>query len=436
VVDLDSESWLAFLPSLEFPGLFMALRSALAALFVMLCGSAAAQTVARPVRPAPARPVQVQVNPVVFYVAKGAPDSCGRGCDTWIAIEGQIDGTAAARFRKFLQPLRNRNLPIYVTSPGGNLEQALAMGTFLHEKPAVVRVARTVVRECGFEAQDREVCLKLKRSGRELTGDLWTRNAICNSACPYFLLGATTREIAPDTSLGVHSAKVITQFLGVVPTPEMRAAATERGRAHSDSLLASYFARMGGDAGLLKLVSTVKFEEVHVLSREEIVRFGLDRRAQVETPWQFENGARSMAGKVATQKVEGDTDTAYRLLQWRLICLSTEQFELDVQRPTAKSPFPTVAIGGAAATPLYFTPIPIKMPGSEFWGVRLTRAAVDKLAGQPQFEFIEASQTADGRYALNTMLSTEGLSRAVDTLLQTCPPPKTVTAGTRDTAEK
>jgi hypothetical protein len=183
-------------------------------------------------------------------------------------------------------------------------------------------------------------------------------------------------------------------------------------------------------------VSTVKFEEVHVLSREEIVRFGLDRRAQVETPWQFENGARSMAGKVATQKVEGDTDTAYRLLQWRLICLSTEQFELDVQRPTAKSPFPTVAIGGAAATPLYFTPIPIKMPGSEFWGVRLTRAAVDKLAGQPQFEFIEASQTADGRYALNTMLSTEGLSRAVDTLLQTCPPPKTVTAGTRDTAEK
>jgi len=416
--------------------MFMALRSALAALFVMLCGSAAAQTVARPVHPAPARPVQVQVqvHPVVFYVARGAPDSCGRGCDTWIAIEGQIDGAAAARFRKFLQPLRNRNLPIYVTSPGGNLEQALAMGTFLHEKPAVVRVARTVVRECGFEAQDRDVCLKLKRSGRELTGDLWTRNAICNSACPYFLLGATTREIAPDTSLGVHSAKVITQFLGVVPTPEMRAAATERGRARSDGLLASYFARMGGDTGLLKLVSTVKFEEVHVLTREEIIRFGLDRREQVETPWQFENGARSIAGKIATQKVEGDT--AYRLLQWRLICLSTEQFELDVQRPIAKSAFPTVAIGSAAVTPLYFTPIPIKTPGSEFWGARITRAAVDKLAGQPQFEFIEASQTGDGRHAVNTVLSTEGLSRAVDTLLPTCPPPKTVSVGTRDTAEK
>ncbi|MGA2057529.1 MAG: hypothetical protein ABSG88_19735 [Bradyrhizobium sp.] len=412
----------------------MALRNTLAALFVMICGSAAAQTIARPVHPVPARPIQGQVNPVVFYVAKGAPDACGRGCDTWIAIEGQIDGTAAARFRKFLQPLRNRNLPIYVTSPGGNLEQALAMGTFLHEKPAVVRVARTVVRECGFEAQDREVCLKLKRSGRELTGDLWTRNAICNSACPYFLLGATTREIAPDTSLGVHSAKVITQFLGVVPTPEMRAAATERGRARSDGLLASYFARMGGDTGLLKLVSTVKFEEVHVLTRDEIIRFGFDRRVQVETPWQFENGARSLAGKVATQKVDGEP--AYRLLQWRLICLSTEQFELDVQRPTTKSVFPTVAIHSAAAVPLYFTPIPIKTPGSEFWGARLTRAAVDELASQPQFEFIEASQIADGRHAVNTVWSTEGLSQAVDTLLSTCPPPKTTTAVMRDAAEK
>jgi hypothetical protein len=414
----------------------MALRSVLAALFVMVCGSATAQPVERPIKQASARPAPrpVQVHAVVFYVARGAPDSCGRGCDSWIAIEGQIDGSAAARFRKFFQPLRNRNLPIYINSPGGNLEQALAMGTFLREKPALVRVARTIVRECGFEAQDSEVCLKLKQSGRELTGDLWTRNAICNSACPYFLLGATTREIAPDTSLGVHSAKVITQFLGVVPTPEMRAAATERGRARSDGLLASYFARMGGDTGLLKLVSTVKFEEVHVLTREEIIRFGLDRREQVETPWQFENGARSMAGKVATQKVEGDNP--YRLLQWRLICLSTEQFELDVQRPTAKAVFPTVAISGAAAMPLYFTPIPIKTPGSEFWGARMTREAVDRLAGQPQFEFIEASQGANGRHTVNTALSTEGLSRAVDTLLPTCPPPKTVAAGTRDTAAK
>jgi hypothetical protein len=405
-------------------------RTVFAALFVLVCGSAMAQTAARPAQPARL----MQIHPVVFYVAKGAADACGRGCDTWIAIEGQIDGSAASRFRKFFKPLRDRDLPIYITSPGGNLDQALAMGTFLHEKPAVVRVARTVVRECGFEAQDSDVCLKLKQSGRELTGDLWTRNAICNSACPYFLLGASTREVAPDTTLGVHSAKVITQFLGVAPTPEMLAAATQRGRARSDGLLASYFARMGADTGLLKLVSTVKFEDVHLLTRDEIIRFGIDRREQVETPWQFENGGRSMVGKVATQKSEGDA--SHRLSQWRLICLSTEQFELDVQRPAAKSVFPAVAINNTGAAPLNFTQINSKTPGSEFWGVRMTRAAVERLARQLQFEFVESSQTVDGRHAVRTEFSTEGLSRALDTLLPTCPPSKAVTVSTRDTGVK
>ncbi len=394
------------------------------------------QAATRPARPATVRPSArpLQTHPVVFYVAKGAPDACGRDCDTWIAIEGQIDSGAAARFRKFFKPLQDRNLPIYITSPGGNLEQALAMGTFVHAKPAVMRVARTVVRECGFEAQDSDVCIKLKQSGRELTGDLWTRNAICNSACPYFLLGASTREIAPDTSLGVHSAKVITQFLGVVPTAEMLAAATQRGRERSNGLLAGYFARMGADTGLLKLVSTVKFEDVHVLTRAEIIRFGIDRREEVETPWQFENGGRSMAGKVVSQKAEDDD--SYRMLQWRLICLSSEQFELDVQRPLTNSVAPAVAISNAVATPLYFTQIVSKTPGAEFWGVRMTHASVDKLAGQPQFELIESSQGSDGRRALRTSLSTEGLSHAVDTLLPTCPPSKAVTVSTRDAAIK
>jgi hypothetical protein len=412
-------------------GAFMSLRRVLVAVFVLVYGAATAQTLTRPVQATRPRlpPQLIQTHPVVFYVAKGAPETCGPGCDTWIAIEGQIDGSAASRFRRFFQPLRNRNLPIYITSPGGNLDQALAMGTFLHERPALVRVARTVVRECGFEAQDSDVCLKLKRSGRQLTGDLWTRNAICNSACPYFLLGASKREIAPDTSLGVHSAKVITRFLGVVPTPEMLALATQRGRERSNGLLASYFSRMGADTGLLKLAGTVKFEDVHVLTREEIVRYGIDRREQVETPWQFENGIRSMVGKISTQKAEGET--SYRLLQWRLICLSTEHFELDVQRPTPKSVLASVAISEAAAAPLYFTRIS-KTAGLEFWGARMTRAAVDELAGQPQFEFVESSQNADGRHGERTELSTEGLSRALDVLLPTCPPAKeTVTARDR-----
>jgi hypothetical protein len=56
---------------------------------------------------------------MTFYVAKGAPDACGRGCDSWIAVEGQVDSAAAPRFRNFFQKVRGRNLPIYFSSPGG-----------------------------------------------------------------------------------------------------------------------------------------------------------------------------------------------------------------------------------------------------------------------------------------------------------------------------
>ena len=103
---------------------------------------------------------------------QGRARRCGRGCDSWIEAEGQIDSGAAARFRKFLARVKDRDLPIYFFSPGGNLEQALAMGAMLRERSATARVARTVLQECGFEAQDSDVCLKLKQSGREFHGDL------------------------------------------------------------------------------------------------------------------------------------------------------------------------------------------------------------------------------------------------------------------------
>jgi hypothetical protein len=362
---------------------------------------------------------------MTFYVAKGAPDACGRGCDSWIAVEGQVDSGAAPRFRKFFQKVRGRNLPIYFSSPGGNLDQALAMGAMLREKPVTARVARTVVRECGFEAQDSDVCLNLKQSGRELHGELWTRGAMCNSACPYLMLGATTREIAPDAVLAVHSPKVVVHFSSLAtPTREMRAAATERGHERADRMVASYIVRMGVDIGLLSLTSTVKFEDIHALTREEIIRFGIDRRERVETPWIFENIGRSTVRKVATQKDDGDK--SYRLSQWRLFCVSTDQFELDFQRPAAtSSAFPTVLISNGGATSLYFKSPPLKAQGFEIWGVRMNRASLQSLADVPQFDFTETSQTQDGhRLAHTATFSSEGLAGALDSLLATCPPAK------------
>ena len=315
------------------------------------------------------------------------------------------------------------------------------MGAMLREKPVVARVGRTVVSECGFEAQNGEGCLKLKQSGRELHGELWTRGATCNSACPYVMLGATTREIAPDAVLAVHSPRVVVHFRGVgVPTSAMRQAATERGLERADRMLQSYIVKMGGDIGLLDLARTIRFEDMHVLTREEIARFGIDRRALVETPWTFENSGRSSVRKIVTRRDEGDG--AYRVAQWRLFCFTTEQFELDFQRPAATaSVFPTVLISNGGSASLNFRLAPLKTSGFEIWGLRVTRDSLQALAGGPQFDFTETSQAPDGRRrAQTTVFSSGGLAGALDRLLVTCPPAKATapmrTVGSGDSVAK
>ena len=377
---------------------------------------------------------------MVFYVVKGAPDACGRGCDSWVAAEGQIDSGAALRFRKFWAKVRDRKLPIYFSSPGGNLEQALAMGTMLRQRPVVARVARTVVRECGFEAQNSDVCVKLKQSGRELHGDLWTRNAMCNSACPYLMLGAATREIAPDALLAVHSPKVVAHFRGGVPTPEMRAEANARGRERADSMLREYIARMGAEMGLLALARTVKFEDSRVLTREEIDRFGIDRRDAVETPWTFENVGRSVVHKTAVRKLA--SDGSFRSSQWRLFCINADQFELGLQRQAVAQAFlPAVSISNGAAKPLYFASTRAALSGFNHWAMRMSKASVQSLSEGGQFDLTETSQAPDGRrLARSEKFSSEGFAGAVNTLLATCPGSGSITAlqtvGARESAAR
>ncbi len=364
-----------------------------------------------------------------FYVVKGTPDACGHGCDRWIQLEGQIDSGAAARFRKFFVKLRDRNMPLYFYSPGGNLDQAIVMGTLLHEKPVIARVGRTMLADCGFEAQDSDVCLKLKQSGREIRGELTSRGVLCGSACPYLMLGASTREIAPDAALAVHNSRIVITFTGGTPTPTMIAAANVRAHERSDNNIAAYFARVGGDSALLALARTVKFEDMHVLTREEIARFGIDRREFADTPWIFEPGSHSMVRKIAVQRKAGEA--SFHMIQWRVVCYDSDRFELDFQRPmSANAAFATVSLGNGGEKPLGFTYPPRRGSGIEQWGLRLNKASLQPLADLPQAEFTETSLTSDGRQLPHReKLSGDGLSRSLDALLDTCPAAKPQTVG-------
>lgn len=362
---------------------------------------------------------------MVFYVVKGAVDACGRGCDSWIEAEGKIELGTAAHFKAFLDHLKDRDLPIYFNSPGGNLDQAILMGNMLHTRLSLARIGRTLVRECGFEAQDSDACVRLKQSGRELHGDLFTRGAICASACPYVFAGAPVHEVAPDAALGVHSPKIVFNFHGA-PQPDAAviAAADQRGHERADRMVAAYLTKMGIDAGLLRVADSVKFEDIHILTREEIARFGLDRREWVETPWMFERNGLNMMHKVAAVRAPGET--SFRLLQWHVACFDTNRFALDFQRPApGTANYTTVAIAASDAKPVYFSSPPVKRSGIEQWILRAPRPTLQQLLDRPQVELTENALFADGHRApQTTKLSNEGWSGALETLLATCPPAK------------
>jgi hypothetical protein len=126
---------------------------------------------------------------------------------------------------------------------------------------------------------------------------------------------------------------------------------------------------------LLGLAKTINFEDMHFLTREEIARFGLDRREFVETPWNFESNGRSMIHKLAVVRARGET--SFRTIQWRVVCFDADRFAMDFQRPApVTSGVSSVSIAGGDAIPVYFGYAPVKVSGREQWVLPMPHAAI------------------------------------------------------------
>lgn len=254
---------------------------------------------------------------LTIYLAKGAPDACGPGCDRWIAIEGEIDGDASQRIRRFLAGVKDAQRPIYLHSPGGNVEQSYVIGRLLRSRKAVARVGRTIATACAAGTQVDAACLKTKAAGGEVEAELTTYHAMCNSACGYLFLGATSREVAPDAALAVHNSRLVLAFHGH-PAPEAVAEYRRRRIANADRDRAGFIAAMGISRELDGLIRTVKFENLHMLTRSELYRFGIDTRPFAEAMWRLETGARPSLSKLVVMKNENAS--SFRTMEWRMFC--------------------------------------------------------------------------------------------------------------------
>ena len=245
---------------------------------------------------------------LIIYNARGPANSCGPGCDRWIAVEGQVDEGAAARVGRFLRDVKDSKRPIYFHSPGGSVRPSYVIARLLRGRKAVARIGRTIATACAGGTQVDAACLKVKTAGGEVEAELTTRNAMCNSACGYLFLGATTREVAPDAAIAVHNSRLTLHARGPFSAQQI-ADFKQRGMARADRERAAFVVSMGISRELDDLIKTVKFESLHVLTRAELYRFGIDTRPLPETAVD----TRSRVAPVRPQDRRGKTG------RWRVV---------------------------------------------------------------------------------------------------------------------
>jgi hypothetical protein len=245
---------------------------------------------------------KVRSEPMIFVVATGEPNACGRGCSEWIAGQGQFDEGAAQRFRETLGVLTKRDLPIFFNSDGGLLREAVQIGLILRENRMTAGVARTVPEGChlGFPLDD--ACRRLMRSKREHKARLYFGGARCGSACVYAMVGASTRHLDPGATLRIHSG-----VGGEIDKTE--------------NSLRRYVMGLGVDPALVDAAAKIPSRTFRGLSRGEIERFGIETRGVYETPWFAYHGP---AGEFLLLKSvtypTGDTGDQYRTRTVGLAC--------------------------------------------------------------------------------------------------------------------
>jgi hypothetical protein len=218
---------------------------------------------------------------IEFYLARGEADTCGRGCNEWIAAEGKIDAGAAPRLRQLLAKLGRRRPPIYFHSPGGSVAGALELGRLIRNQKLEVSVAHTIPLGCDRDKPLEESCEAQKRSGQELESEFDQSLVMCNSSCVWAVAGGAVRVIPPGVKLGIHD-------VGLDPAKKLpRGASLVEAKKVTHAHIREYLRDMGIDEALFTAAIAVPYESSRFLERDELVRFGIDRREFGETVWQF-----------------------------------------------------------------------------------------------------------------------------------------------------
>ncbi|MER8753924.1 hypothetical protein NKH57_32955 [Mesorhizobium sp. M1050] len=155
-------------------------------------------TAAKPA-PLPAEPEGVQRDEGMrFVVVRGGNPLCNPDCPEWISAEGAITPQTLQKLRQLLATLGDRQLPVVISSKGGDLLGALAAGRLVREKKLDVAVGRTDFVGCDPGEWN---CLAKEGAYAGLSIDAGVE---CDSACALMLAGGVRRLVGPRARLSLY----------------------------------------------------------------------------------------------------------------------------------------------------------------------------------------------------------------------------------------
>jgi hypothetical protein len=250
----------------------------------LLVQAAAAETATTKKKPEVKAPVSP---PMVFAIVRSGVTGCEPNCPQWISAEGQIMPGSAGQFRKILKQAGKQRLPVVITSQGGDVEAALAMGNLIRERKLDVVVGWTLFTGCNPTVK---TCKLPKEQKGVYAGLAMTSRAYCFSACPFILAAGQKRMLGTGAVLGVHeiSTQPVTQRIRynetyrivngkkkvlsrkVVSRKNIIGKVTTKLNKPFDRKLRNYLTTMGVSVTMLDLLHLAPPSSIHNLTFDEM----------------------------------------------------------------------------------------------------------------------------------------------------------------------
>lgn len=226
-----------------------------------------------------------------FTVVRSSASNCEPACPEWISAEGAIVQATPAALRKLLDTLGGRRLPVIISSRGGNVDAALALGRMIRKNKLDTAVGKTMFDRCKPEDKD---CTANEGRGSRYFGFVYGNGAECSSACPLIFAGGVRRVVAEWAFVGVHQVttthvkswityktkyKVVNgkkravkeivnrKTVGSYKTYEMEKA--------TETKLAAYLKEMGVDGGMIEVIKRTPATDIRQLSADYMLRWRL-----------------------------------------------------------------------------------------------------------------------------------------------------------------